>query len=96
MKLNVLTGKRTYGYAHESHDSLFGRLAKENLIKAFHADYPDAMVRGAKLARSLGARELRTKKNDHLAVVWDELGNAFALRVDGRRVQLIGSEYQGA
>tara|TARA_R110000824_G_scaffold138835_3_gene303731 strand:+ start:91 stop:423 length:333 start_codon:yes stop_codon:yes gene_type:complete len=28
--VNVLTGKRTYGYAHESHDSLFGRLANQD------------------------------------------------------------------
>jgi hypothetical protein len=68
----------------------------DDLIKAFRADYPFAQVRGAKLARTLRARELRTKKNNHLAVTWDELGNAFVLRADGYRVQLCGSEYEGA
>ena len=66
-----------------------------NLIKNFRADYPTAQVRGAKLARTLGARELRTKKNDYLAVVWDELGNAFVLQANGFRAQILGSEYQG-
>lgn len=65
------------------------------LIKGFRADYPTAKVRGAKLSRTLGARELRTNKNDFLAVVWDELGNALVLQRDGLRKQLLGSEYLG-
>ena len=66
------------------------------LIKDFRADYPAAKVRGAKLSRTLEARELRTNKNDFLAVVWDELGNALVLQRDGLRKQLLGSEYRGA
>ena len=66
-----------------------------NLIKAFHADYPTAQVRGQRLSWELEARELRTKKNDYLAVVWDEIGNAFVLLASGYRAQILGSEYQG-
>jgi hypothetical protein len=42
-----------------------------------------------------GERELRTKKHNHLAVVYDELGNVFVLTNKGERLQLIGNEYQG-
>lgn len=42
-----------------------------------------------------GESELRTKKNDHIAVSWDELGNAFVLTKVGTRKQLIGKEYKG-
>ena len=65
----------------------------DDLIKAFRADYPFAQVRGAKLSRTIRAQELRTKKNNHLAAVWDELGNVFVLRADGYRVQLHPDEY---
>lgn len=40
-------------------------------------------------ARSLRAAELRTKKNDHLAVGIDELGNAVVLLADGSTRQLV-------
>jgi len=53
-------------------------------------------VRGVKLAESLQAHQLRTKKNDHRAVAWDELGNATVLTKAGQVRQLIGNEYQGA
>ena len=53
--------------------------------------------RGRNLAFELpGACELRTKKNDYLAAVSDDLGNVFVLTANGYRLQLIGSEYKGA
>ena len=43
-----------------------------------------------------GEAELRTKKNDYLALNWDELGNVLVLTAKGVVLQLIGSEYKGA
>lgn len=40
--------------------------------------------------------ELRTKKNDYLALNWDELGNVLVLTAKGVVIQLIGNEYKGA
>jgi len=37
-------------------------------------------------------RELRTKKHDHMAVAWDELGNATVLTLKWTVIQLVGSE----
>jgi len=65
------------------------------MIKDFVADVGSCQVRDAKLARELRRPELRTKKHNHLAVAWDELGNAFVLTAGGRRLQLIGDEIEG-
>ena len=37
-------------------------------------------------------REIRSAKHDHLAVIWDEPGNAFVLTRNGQRLQLLESE----
>lgn len=72
---------------------------QETMIRKFYAEADLSgggfYCRGRNLAFELGARELRTKKNDYLAVVWDELGNAFVLRNDGSRTQVLGNEYLG-
>ena len=74
---------------------------QEKMIRKFYAEVDRSeggfYCRGRNLAFELpGARELRTKKNDYLAEVWDDLGNVFVLTAEGRRLQLIGSEYNGA
>jgi hypothetical protein len=64
-----------------------------NLIAQFAADYPGPMqVRGKLLAREMRQTELRTRKHDHLAVIWDDLGNAFVLTRTGMRQQLLHNE----
>lgn len=50
-------------------------------IKDF-ANYP-MVVRDRVIAREQRIRQLRTKKNNHLAMAFDELGNAFVLCADG-------------
>lgn len=62
-------------------------------VSEFRKDYSINQIR--KEFMQGGERELRTKKNDHIAVSWDELGNAFVLTKSGTRKQLIGNEYQG-
>ena len=52
-------------------------------------------VRGRKLAEEYRVTELRTKKHDHQALFWDELGNAIVLTRKGQVLQLIGNEIQG-
>lgn len=52
-------------------------------------------VRGRKLAEEHRVTELRTKKHDHQALFWDELGNAIVLTRKGQVLQLIGDEIQG-
>lgn len=52
-------------------------------------------VRGRKLAEEHRVRELRTKKHDHQALFWDELGNAIVLTRRGQVLQLIGNEIPG-
>lgn len=49
-------------------------------------------VRGRKLAEEYRVQELRTKKHDHLALFWDDLGNAVVLTRKGQVLQLIGDE----
>lgn len=62
------------------------------LIRQFVTDYGPCQVRGVKLARELRCPELRTRKHDHLAVRWDELGNAFVLTRNGQRLNLLHHE----
>lgn len=50
------------------------------------------VIRDRVLARKYRKTELRTKKNNHLAIAYDELGNAFALCADGFRRQLFENE----
>ena len=73
-------------------------------LKAFMTDFPSCQVRDVKLAEDNHVPcyrpddrrkckrfyQLRTKKHDHLAVNWDELGNAFVLTKNGVRLNLIG------
>lgn len=65
------------------------------MIREFVADVGSCQVRTIELARELRKPELRTAKHNHLAVAWDELGNAFVLTAGGRRLQLIGNEIAG-
>jgi len=62
-------------------------------VNEFRKDYSIHQIR--KEFIQSGERELRTQKNDYIAVSWDELGNAFVLTKSGSRKQLIGNEYQG-
>jgi len=64
------------------------------MIRQFVADFGSCQVRGVRLARELRKPELRTKKHKHLAVKWDELGNAFVLTVTGQRKQLLWHEIE--
>jgi hypothetical protein len=49
-------------------------------------------VRDRKVARKHGITELRTLKNNHKAIVFDGLGNAFCLCNDGISRQLFENE----
>ena len=59
-------------------------------INEFREDFKYIQVRREYMKR--GDAELRTKKNDHLAQVFDELLNVFILTKDLRRIQLLKSE----
>lgn len=65
---------------------------QSSLIRQFVADVGSCSVRDVKLANELKCPQLRTAKHNHLAVSWDELGNAYVLTVGGHRLQLIGNE----
>lgn len=67
---------------------------QESLIRDFVKDVGVAFtqVRGVKLANELRATEIRSKKHDHLAIHWDELGNAFVLTARGQRLNLLHNE----
>jgi hypothetical protein len=61
-----------------------------------HAGF-DVQVRTVELTnelRHLGARELRTKKNDNLAECWDSLGNVTILTAKRQVLNLTGAEYK--
>jgi hypothetical protein len=64
----------------------------EILIRDFVSDFPRSAVRGRELAKALKCSEIRTKKHDHLAVFFDELGNALVLTRKGLRLNLLHSE----
>lgn len=64
----------------------------ENLIRDFVSEFPKSAVRGRHLAKALRCSEIRTKKHTHLAVCFDELGNAFVLTRKGLRLNLLHSE----
>jgi hypothetical protein len=68
------------------------KFASERYIREFIADFGACQVRGVKLAEELKCSQLRTKKHNHLAVKWDDLGNAFVLTVRGERKQMLHSE----
>jgi len=68
-------------------------IQKIQAVNTFRNDYGIDQTRKEYIKR--GEAELRTKKNNHLAVKWDELGNAFVLTAKGTTLQLIGNEYQG-
>ena len=64
------------------------------LINAFVAEIDrtrtQLYVRGGRaFADGLKATELRTSKHSHLAICWDELGNAFVLKGNGQRLQCL-------
>lgn len=61
-------------------------------IQQFVADFGFCQVRDVKLAQELKCAQLRTKKHTHLAVLWDELGNAFVLTSNGQRKQMLHHE----
>lgn len=67
---------------------------QDALIHSFVADYGTRamQVRSASLAKSLGVTELRSKRHDHLAIQWDDLGNAFVLTAHGQRLNLYPHE----
>jgi hypothetical protein len=66
---------------------------KLSLLTAFINDFRDCplQVRDIVQARKHRVSELRTKKNNHLAIAWDGL-NAFVLCNDGFRRQLFINE----
>ena len=59
-------------------------------INEFREDFKYIQVRREYMKR--GDSELRTKKSDHLAQVFDELLNVFILTKDLRRIQLLKNE----
>ena len=59
-------------------------------INEFREDFKYIQVRREYMKR--GDVELRTKKSDHIAQVFDELLNVFILTKDLRRIQLLKSE----
>lgn len=68
-------------------------IQKQQAVNSFRKHYGIDQTR--KQYVQGGEAELRTKKNNHLAVKWDELGNAFVLTIHGNTIQLIGNEYKG-
>lgn len=66
------------------------KIALTSFIEDFKTQY--IYVRDVCLAEALRLRQLRTKKNNHLACVWDELGNAFVLTAEGLRRQILRDE----
>lgn len=72
--------------------------AQAAAIRTFAHDFPGSYVRTVRLAnelRATGARELRSKKVDHLAAICDELGNTTALCRDGYIRQFLRGEEGG-
>ena len=67
-------------------------MTTEQLIRNFIADFPRSIVRGREIAKALKLPEIRTKKHTHLAICFDELGNAFVLTRKGLRLNLLHSE----
>ena len=61
-------------------------------VREFLADFPGSAIRDIRMADRLRTPQLRSKKHDHLAVAWDELGNAFVLTARLQRKQLIKGE----
>jgi hypothetical protein len=59
-------------------------------VQSFRDDFQYIQVRREYMKR--GDVELRTKKSDHLAQVFDELLNVFILTKDLQRIQLLKSE----
>ncbi len=59
-------------------------------INEFREDFKYIQVRREYMKRS--DAELRTKKSDHIAQVFDELLNVFILTKDLQRIQLLKSE----
>ncbi len=59
-------------------------------VQAFRDDFKYVQVRREYMKQ--GDVELRTKKSDHIAQVFDELLNVFILTKDLRRIQLLKSE----
>lgn len=67
--------------------------SQRRLTEAFAAEFGGfgLQVR-APLHKELGATELRSKRHTHLAIKWDELGNAFVLTATGQRLNLMKNE----
>ena len=59
-------------------------------VQAFRNDFKYVQVRRAYMKQ--GDVELRTKKSEHLAQVFDELLNVFILTKDLQRIQLLKEE----
>lgn len=64
-------------------------------LLSFMEDFPNAAIRGRIMARQHKRTEIRSTKHNHMAIVWDELGNAFVLTSTCCRMQLIGNETKG-
>jgi len=75
---------------HTTHNIMKNKLETLRAINEFREDFKCIQVRREYINR--GDAELRTKKSDHLAQVFDELLNVFILTKDLRRVQLLKSE----
>ncbi len=61
-------------------------------LRAFVKDFPASSVRDIQFANEHRTHQLRTKRHNHLAVCYDELGNGLALCADGVRRQLLAEE----
>lgn len=63
--------------------------AQQDMIRQFAADFGGfgLQVRGP-MHKEVGAREIRSKRHTHLAIKWDDLGNAFVLTDAGFRLHL--------
>lgn len=67
--------------------------AQQDMIRQFSADFAGfgLQVRGP-MHNEVGANELRSKRHSHLAIKWDDLGNAFVLTDAGLRLNLFANE----
>lgn len=66
---------------------------QKRLISEFAAEFGGfgLQVR-APMHKELKENELRSKRHTHLAIKWDELGNAFVLTANGQRQNLFANE----
>ena len=67
-------------------------ITRKQLIE-FKEIHGTVYIRNRKLARELGTRELRTSKNEFVAVAYDELGGIIVINPNGTVRQLLCGEY---